>query len=254
MSGIKRIIIIAGIFGLLVLGVAGLAIWLLRLPAQDHVVAAYTTGLRNRMHSQEHNVRLALQALDGQEILPGKVFSFNKTVGPLTLDRGYVKAPVSFSGNKMLDWGGGVCQASTTLYNAALLAGLPILERSRHHWPATYAPAGQDAAVAYPSIDLAFRNSLAAPIRIRARVKGESVVVELWSRAAAPKVHIEREMLAVTPAAVLVRRHSTQTRHPSVHGQPGYQVVVYRNFLTAKPRRELVSRDTYPPQNRVVWE
>ena len=75
-------------------------------------------------------------------VLPGQVFSFNKTVGSWTADRGYVRAPVSYDGELIKSWGGGVCQTSTTIYNAALMAGLEILERHHHHWPARYAPLG----------------------------------------------------------------------------------------------------------------
>jgi vancomycin resistance protein VanW len=237
-----------------VLACAALVIALLRLPqlpSEEKVIAAFSTSLRGRAHSQVHNVRLALAALDGAVIRPGAEFSFNRTVGPWTVDRGYRRAPVSFSGEMVLDWGGGVCQASTTLYNAALLAGLPILERHRHHWPASYVPPGQDAAVAYPGVDLRFRNSLASPIRVSARIVGESVRVRLCSRARPPAVQIARDVLAVEPAMV-TRLISDGTRRGPARGKPGCEVAVYRIFLGGNSRRELVSRDTYPPLNRVV--
>ncbi len=147
---------------------------------------------------------------------------------------------------------GGVCQASTTLYNAALLAGLPIIERHRHQWPTNYAPPGQDAAVAYPGIDLRFRNSLDSPVRISARVAGESVVVKLYSRQPAPRVRLEREVLAVLPAALVIRPDAQTAPRPSVRGEPGCEVALYRVFAGSQ-RRELISRDTYAPRNRVIW-
>lgn len=231
-----------------VLACAALALWLAFLPGRERPIAAFATGLRGRTASQVHNVRLALAALDGQVIRPGAEFSFNRIVGPWGPDKGYRRAPVSFSGERLLDWGGGVCQASTAVYNTALLAGLPIVERHRHHWATIYVPPGQDAAVAYPSIDLRFRNTLAAPIRVAARVEGESVLIEFWSRRRAPQVHLDREVLSVTAPTVVVRPRA-DGRHRPVHGFPGYEVALYR---TVAGRRELISRDSYPPQNEVV--
>ena len=240
-----------------------LAVALLRLPQlppRENVIAAFATGLRSRTNSQMHNLRLALAALDGQAIAPGAEFSFNRAVGPWSVDRGYRRAPVSFSGEMALDWGGGVCQASTTLYNAALLAGLPIRERHRHHWPATYVPPGQDAAVAYPGIDLRFRNCFDAPIRITARIEGESALIQLRSRARPPRVTIEREVLAMAqPATVAAAAYGRPAGRPYLRraptrGQPGCEVAVYRRFLSDAGKRELISRDTYPPLNRLVWQ
>lgn len=234
------------------LAALALLTWLLRLPAGEAQVAAFSTSLRGRTQSQVHNVRLALAALDGQVVPPGKVLSFNRVVGPWTQDRGYRRAPVSYAGEMTLDWGGGVCQAATTLYNAVLLAGLPIIERHRHHWLATYVPPGQDAAVAYPSLDLRFRSSLRAPLRVAARVEGESLVVRLYSRDRPPPVSIERRVLAVTRPAT-VARPSPGPSPRVIEGRSGCQVVVYRRFQGEEARAELISRDSYPAQNRVVW-
>jgi len=238
------------------LGCVGLLAWVVRLPraaGRERMIAAFATGVGGRTQSQLHNVRLALAALDGKVIAPAAEFSFNRAVGPWTVERGYRRAPVSFSGDLVLDWGGGVCQASTTLYNAALLAGFPITERHRHQWPATYVPPGQDAAVAHPNIDLRFRNSLGAPVRISARIAGESVLVRLYSRQPPPPVRVEREVLAVTAPAVVVRSAEAAPRRAFIRGRLGCQVAVYRTFTTGAPRRELVSRDTYPPRNQVVF-
>ncbi len=235
------------------LGLIALFVWVLRLPSGEAQIAAYATGLRGRTRSQVHNVELALQALDGQVIAPGREFSFAKAVGPWTEDRGYRKAPVSYSGDMTVDWGGGVCQASSTLYNAALLAGLPITERHRHYWPASYVPPGQDAAVAYPNIDLRFRNPLRHPIRISARVEGESLLIRLFSRDRPPQVSLVRRVLSVRRPTTVVRYVAHRAEPRVTAGQPGYDVVLYRVFGGQEGQRELVSRDSYPAQNRVVW-
>lgn len=236
-----------------VLAGAALFVWLLLPTNEEQVIAAFSSGTRDRTRSQVHNVRLALASLDGRTVSPGGEFSFNQRVGPWGPDRGYVRAPVSFSGERVLDWGGGVCQASTVLYNTVLLAGLPVVERHRHYWPTTYVPAGQDAAVAYPNIDLRFRNTLSAPVRISARMEGETVVVKLLSRARPPAVRLERELIARTPAAIVDRPRGLGRGKPT-RGFPGATVALYRVFPGDPERREIVSRDSYPAQSRVVYQ
>lgn len=236
---------------------AALVAWLAGLPqpaSRERVIAAYSTSLRGRTRSQVHNLRLALTALDGRRIMPGREFSFNRAVGPWTADRGYRRAPVSYSGELSRDWGGGVCQLATTVYNSALYAGLPIRERHRHHWPTTYAPPGQDAAVAYPGVDLRFANPFDVPLRLSAEVVGEAVTVRLLARRSPPQVRVDRAIIGVTHPLTIVRPLVTGRSRADVRGRPGCQVVVYRTVLAAgRSRREIISRDDYPALNRAVW-
>src|SRR5207302_1442552 len=81
-----------------------------------------------RTKAQKRNAILALKKLDGAVIAPGETFSFNTRVGTWSRDQGYRRAPVSYNGTLIASWGGGVCQTSTTLYNAALLAGMKIID------------------------------------------------------------------------------------------------------------------------------
>src|SRR5438034_768143 len=96
-------------------------------PAREIEIGGYATSLEGRTDSQRFNARKAAEALDGTVIGPGAVFSFNKVVKSWSFDQGFLKAPVSYDGELVRAYGGGVYQASTTLYNAALLAGLPIV-------------------------------------------------------------------------------------------------------------------------------
>jgi len=241
------------LFILPVFGAGALLLWLLSLPCGNREIAAFATSLRGRTRSQAHNVRLALAALDGKLIAPGEKFSFNQMVGPWSQDRGYRKAPVSYTGELTLDWGGGVCQASSTLYNTALLAGLPILERHRHYWPASYVPPGQDAAVAYPNIDLRFQNSLRSPIRISAGIEGESVLIRLYARDRPARVDLDRRILAVTRPTTIVRDVPWRSKPGITAGQRGCEVALYRVLPGDEARAELISWDSYPAQNRVIW-
>jgi len=244
-------------FGLLLLACAA-GVFCARSPAPRQApVAAYTTSFFGRSAGQIDNAIRAAHALDGAVVPPGGEFSFNKRVGPWTADRGYRRAPVSYDGELTLATGGGVCQLSTTLYGAALLAGMDVLERHRHFWPVSYARPGLDAAVAYPSIDLRFRNPLPAAVKIAARRSGQQLVVELLSTASADRCAIETERLALHPPATLVRREQRLAPGEMLvanRGQPGREVAVYRVRHTAagKPQRMLISVDTYPTLNRIV--
>lgn len=236
---------------------AALAAWAVTAPGSEREIACYVTGLDGRTSSQIHNVALASRRINNTVLQPGQTFSFVKTVGTWTADRGYEKAPVSYDGELVRSWGGGVCQASTTLYNAALLAGLEVTERHRHHWPARYAPLGRDAAVAYSAIDLRFRNNLPRPVRIVCGIEGNSLVYRMLStRQPKHKVRIEAETRSVSrPNEVLQDRTiSGAGRRKLVNrGHPGFHVVTYRRFIDkSSSRRELLSEDRYPAMNRIV--
>jgi vancomycin resistance protein YoaR len=237
--------------------VAGIGIWAAIAPGTEHQIGSYVTTLNGRTDSQIFNARLAVHKINGTVIQPGKTFSFVKAVGPWTADVGYKKAPVSYDGELIDSWGGGVCQVSTTVYNAALIAGLEIAERHHHHWPARYAPLGRDAAVAYENIDLKFRNTLPAPVRIVGKIDGENLIFSLYSTATPSySVRIESEMRSVTlPNDIVQDRTSTgRGRWKLVNrGHPGFYVATYRRFLArGENRRQLISTDQYPVMNRVV--
>lgn len=243
--------IIAGVA--LVGGVAAAAL----LPGQERALGDYTTSLEGRTRGQRGNAELAAKSLDGAVIESGGTLSFNRLVGSWSPDRGYVMAPVSYDGELINDWGGGVCQTSTALYNAALLAGLEIAERNRHTWAPKYAPPGLDAAVAQSGIDLRLRNPYPWPVRIRARIDHRSLGFTIVGRAAGPMASVAGETRAtVAPTEVVRSTHALPSggRRLATHGRPGVRVAVYRTFRSGPRagRRELVSLDTYPAMGRVI--
>jgi vancomycin resistance protein YoaR len=213
-------------------------------------LSRYATTLEGRTRAQKHNAWLALSRLNGAIVEPGKTFSFNAKVGSFSRDQGYRKAPVSYNGQLIDSWGGGVCQASTTLYNAALLSGMEIVERNRHRFAPSYVPPGRDAAVAFNSIDLRFRNPHPYPVRIACTSDGKRIEVTLWAEEALrerPEIYSEiREVRE--PALVMV---GAGGRHARVRntGKAGWDVTVYRTF---GDRKELISSDSYPAMARIV--
>jgi vancomycin resistance protein YoaR len=124
------------------------------------------------------NISTALQSLNNIVIWPGEVFSFNETTGPRTPERGYLPAPIILNGGYDVDYGGGVCQVASTVYNAAVAAGLVITERHSHTKPVHYVPEGRDAAVDYGSLDLKYTNNRNGPLIIKTSIQNSRIYVE----------------------------------------------------------------------------
>lgn len=143
------------------------------------VVGTYTTdytGIPNRIH----NVRLVSHLVDEKLIAPGATFSFNGATGARTAAKGFLEAPVIINGEVTTGLGGGVCQVSTTVFNAAFEAGLPITERVNHALYISHYPQGRDATVDYPDVDLRFRNDTGHWLLLRTFVGTYSLTVTLF--------------------------------------------------------------------------
>lgn len=130
------------------------------------VVTEFHTHFPSRQGSRNNNIRVASGKLSGHVLMPGQRFSFNETVGKRTIDAGFKEAGVYKNGRHDHGVGGGICQVSTTLYNAALFANLKIDRRQNHSMPVAYVPIGRDATVDYGSIDLVIENSYPTPIAV----------------------------------------------------------------------------------------
>lgn len=128
-----------------------------------------------------HNMSLALASINGSVVQPGNTFSFNTATGDTTNGSlGYQQAGAIVGGKSTLQYGGGICQASTTLYGAVARSGLEIVTRYNHTWPSTYVDIGQDATVDYPALDFVFRNNTEYPIYISAGMSGTQLTVTLY--------------------------------------------------------------------------
>lgn len=211
-------------------------------------LAGYTTSLKGRKKAQIRNATLAARALNGQVIAVRKTFSYNAvvSVSDKDSDTGYVPAPVSVEGTMVPALGGGVCQTSTTLYNAALLAGLSVVERHPHTIAPKYVPPGRDAAVAWPGVDLRLKNPHPFPVRLRAKVVGERLSVEVMGEwQLSQPVALETHVLSVQEPG----RRSVAGRRRSRAGMPGLRVATYR---TIGGNRERLSDTTYATLDEVL--
>ena len=141
----------------------------------DAVLGSYTT--RFYPGDRGDNIGLAASHLQGALIRSQATLSFNNIVGQRTRAAGYKNAGVIVNGEPAVDVGGGVCQVSSTLYNAILLAGLKPTERSNHSLPSSYVPAGRDATVADGLLDFVFQNPLPHPVVLRGSNSGSALTI-----------------------------------------------------------------------------
>jgi len=143
------------------------------------VLGEYTTKFTAEPKSRNENISHAANAINGVVVEPGEVFSYNKAIGPTTKKAGYKRARIFIRGKKAFGYGGGVCQVSSTLYNAAAAADMEIVERHNHSLPVEYVPKGKDAATSYGGIDFRFKNSRSYPVAIETSVTENSLTVQI---------------------------------------------------------------------------
>lgn len=146
----------------------------------EKLIGEFSTSLASGASGRRHNIQLAMDKLDGTYIPPGTVFSFNNTVGPRTRKAGFTDAPVIERGQLVQGIGGGICQVATTLYNAAMISGLPITSRSVHSNFISHYPAGRDATVVDGAIDFKFRNDTDGTLVIKTQVTSNATIFRIY--------------------------------------------------------------------------
>lgn len=174
----------------------------LRAMGVTGLVSSYETffgGVPNRIH----NVEVVSHLIDDQLIAPGKEWSFNGATGARTADKGFLVAPVIINGELQTGLGGGVCQVSTTVFNAIYEAGLKITERTNHALYISHYPLGRDATVDYPYVDLKFVNDTGHWLLMRTFVSSSSLTVRLYGAPQHRKVESATSPLVVVGAAPL---------------------------------------------------
>lgn len=144
--------------------------------------STFSTSYASSSAARKNNVARAIESFNGKVVVPGEEVSFNNVTGSRTAENGYKQANIILNGAYVKGSGGGVCQASTTLYNALVLADVEILESNHHSLPASYVPLSFDAMVSEGYSDLVFKNTLDAPIYIKTYHDDENVYVEIYGQ------------------------------------------------------------------------
>ncbi len=223
------------------------------------LLASYTTSFGLGDSNRVFNVTLAANKLDEAFVKPGGIFSYNQQIGERTVSAGYKQAPGYVGDELVMDIGGGICQVSTTLYNAALLADQAIVERSTHIHPVSYAPLGQDATVADGILDFRFKNTSRYPVYIRSYIAGNQLTVEIYGKHTSdmPEIEIIGDNAKVIEPKTIVKQDETMPlgqQRLEKEGQKGYEITTYRirSHGNQVLSRELLGNDEYPVTDKIV--
>lgn len=227
--------------------------------AFPYLISSFSTRYDASNTNRSTNLRIAAEKINGTVLLPGEVFSYNKTVGKRTVEEGYKDAKIYADGGVVDGLAGGICQISSTLYNAVLLANLEIVERRNHSFTTSYVAAGRDATVVWGAIDFQFKNSRNYPIKIEASVKNG--VAEFKMHGMQEQQEYEISIIPKTTASIPYS--TTQIPDPTLApgqqipvqaGHLGYKVTTYivKKLNGVEVSRELLSNDTYQPMRAIV--
>lgn len=205
------------------------------------------------------NLKLAMQKLDGVVVNPGETFSYNKTLGKRTAEAGYKEAGGYAGGRVVQTLAGGICQISSTLYDAAVYANLDIVERHNHMFLAGYVGAGKDATVVYGTYDLKFKNTRKYPIMIKTSIGGGVAKISIFGikEEVEYEVEISTKILSYTPYKVIYETDNSLasgTEKVSQSGMNGCKSITYKilKLNGAQVSSTVLSTDTYDPMNKII--
>ena len=203
------------------------------------------------------NLSLAGKKINGTVLLPGETFSYNKVVGKRTVEDGYKEAHV-FSGGQVVDGiGGGICQISSTLYNAALLCNMEIVERRNHAFQAGYVQPGRDATVVYGVTDFKFKNTRDTPVKIKCTVKNGTATISIYGTSDPSDYEVSIESVIISSTPYSTRYVEMDNEKPGKVVQTGWNGVKSEAYRILKKngavvKKELLSKDTYKVLDKIV--
>lgn len=225
----------------------------------DTILGTYSTKFDSSVAGRSHNVALAAKSTSDVLLMPGERFSYNEYTGARTISNGYKNAPVIVQGVVQEGVGGGVCQVSSTLYNAVLYAGLEIESIKNHSIPSSYVPKGRDATVSYDSIDFIFKNNLKYPVYIKNSVYGNTLTCTIYgSKEEKQKIEILTNTDSVSEAPIKKVDDPTLPKGEEKQlesGRNGYTVSTYRIYKDNNGnelKKEKVYVSYYPKKQGVV--
>ena len=222
-------------------------------------LATYSTTYASSNYNRSTNISLAASAVNGTVLMPGETFSYNGTLGQRTTAKGYREAGAYVNGQVSTEVGGGICQVSSTLYNAALLCNLEIVARTNHSFEPSYVPAGQDATVSWKSPDFQFKNNREYPIKLVASAGGGRVTFIIYGVKSNDdyEVKIQSSKTGSIPFSTQYVNDDSLpvgTTKVTQSGSNGCRSVTYKILYKngQEVSRTLINSDTYNPHNQVI--
>ena len=221
-------------------------------------LGTFTTRYDERDTDRTTNLKLACQKLNNQVVLAGATFSYNSTLGERTIAAGYKNAKIYSNGQVVDGLGGGICQISSTLYNAVVDANLGIVERRNHQFVTSYVPAGKDATVVYGMTDFKFKNTRKYPIKIVATAQNGIATISIYGNKEEVEydVTLEVKQLSTIPTTTQYVEDSSLPVGTEKVKQAGANGVKTETYLVKSLNgkvvsREVISRDTYNAMNNI---
>jgi vancomycin resistance protein YoaR len=222
-------------------------------------ISGYTTNYGSSAEGRATNIGLSTESINGTLLMPGDVFSFNGTVGERTAARGYQSAGVIIGDKIEQGLGGGICQVSSTLYNAILGTEINSVERTHHTISSGYIPKGQDATVDYGNLDYKFKNTFKYPIYIEGFISNRNVFFNIYSNSTLTKrsYEIVSEILGVTQPKTEIIKDPTRWEGQSEivkAGYNGYKIKVSRKIYENGKliETQVINKDTFNVINGIV--
>lgn len=222
------------------------------------ILASFKTVFDSSDSNRSANIRLAARKINGFIVYPGKTFSFNEVVGPRDKEHGFKEAMEIVDGEFVPGIGGGICQVSSTLYNAVLLSDLTVAERTNHSKPLGYVGLGRDATVAYDVLDFKFTNNTGVPVMIMAETRESQLAVGIVGQKPLTEtvevLSLDKKVIA--PAVVKKPDSELYLGETKVEkqGKPGYEVTTVRVVRVGgrETKRELLAKDRYLPEDTII--
>ncbi len=222
-------------------------------------LSKYTTRYDESNQNRSTNIKLASEKINDTILMPGETFSYNKTVGQRTIKAGYKEASIYMNGKVVDGIGGGICQVSSTLYNAVLEANLEIVSRRNHYFITSYVSASRDATVSYGTIDFKFKNTRSYPIKISCTSQNGICQIAIYGikEETEYEVEIEDEITDIIPYTTkyIKTKELTKGEENEIQkGVNGYKSEAYKILkLNGKVvSKTLLSKDSYNPLQRIV--
>ena len=223
-------------------------------------LSSFSTRYNAADKDRTTNLVIACQKLNGKVLMPGETFSYNETLGPRTYAAGYRNGKIYENGQVVDGLGGGICQISSTLYNAALMSDMEIVERRNHQFVTSYVNAGRDATVVYGLTDFRFKNTRTYPVRLVASAKGGVATVSIYGIKEPDREYtysFKTETVSTIPYTTKYVEDSSLAEGKEVVTQSGTNGLVSKTYMTKMLNgkvisTKLLSTDTYSAMQRIV--
>lgn len=224
------------------------------------LLSSFRTSFTSSNSNRSTNIRLCSEKINGTVLMPGETFSFNQVVGKRTPEAGFKPATAYSNGEVVQEYGGGICQVSSTLYNAVLYANLEITERTNHGYKPTYVDPGLDATVSWGGPDFKFTNNRDYPIRIVCDTSNKILNIYIYGlkRDTDYKVVLDAQYVSTVNFKTVYQKDSSLASGQSrviQSGSNGCKTATYKYLYDANGTlvsSECISRDTYNPHNKIV--